>query len=307
VPAERSDRVASGEERLREAVASLRVSNVGKYEHFGRAIDRCESPIEMRLAVAFFFLFDFAFEPAEAPVVGRDRDGVEISLQVPVGGYRVDFAFTHACGAKLAIETDGHAFHDATPERAERDKSRDRELLEAGWRTARFTGAEIMRDPRECANQVYRIFAALIPSQASGPELVAPVDPATILAERMIQQVLAFPSMWGGASAGPLLYALRSFREAEIEADLHAAAFGSFDRHLDEPPSRAADAREAWAILGESAKGFLLARAKVFNREATARMTRMDPDGPEIMHLADEVQRRMRAGVTFRLPDLEAK
>lgn len=55
----------------------------------------------------------------------------------------------------LAVELDGHEWHERTKEQAERDKSRDRALLEAGIPVMRFTGSEINRDPHDCARQAY--------------------------------------------------------------------------------------------------------------------------------------------------------
>jgi hypothetical protein len=47
----------------------------------------------------------------------------------------------------VAVECDGHAFHDTTPEQAAWDRARDRALQAVGWSVARFTGTEITREP----------------------------------------------------------------------------------------------------------------------------------------------------------------
>ncbi|KAA0117930.1 DUF559 domain-containing protein [Methylobacterium sp. P1-11] len=52
------------------------------------------------------------------------------------------------------VECDGHEFHERTKEQAQRDRSRDRRLQEAGYRVFRFTGSEIYRDPLGCAREV---------------------------------------------------------------------------------------------------------------------------------------------------------
>ena len=52
---------------------------------------------------------------------------------------------------RLAVECDGHDFHERTKEQAARDRSRDRELQDAGVTIYRFTGSEIHNDPIGCA------------------------------------------------------------------------------------------------------------------------------------------------------------
>ena len=59
---------------------------------------------------------------------------------------------------KLAVECDGHDFHEKTPEQAKRDKSRDRDLLNSGYPVMRFSGGEIHSDPRKCSEQVVHDF-----------------------------------------------------------------------------------------------------------------------------------------------------
>jgi very-short-patch-repair endonuclease len=94
---------------------------------------------------------------------GVTSDGYVIRLftQYPVEirkrTYRLDFALmvdSHALGArtvpvKVAIECDGHDFHEKTKVQAQHDKVRDRDLQSSGWHVARFTGAEIFASPRE--------------------------------------------------------------------------------------------------------------------------------------------------------------
>ena len=84
-------------------------------------------------------------------VFGRGRGQVAyLATQVPfrVRGhnYRIDAIFV-ARSIVVAIELDGHDFHDRTKEQARRDKSRDRQLAAAGITTLRFTGSEVFADP----------------------------------------------------------------------------------------------------------------------------------------------------------------
>jgi very-short-patch-repair endonuclease len=63
--------------------------------------------------------------------------------------YRLDFAFV-APFARIAVELDGHDFHERTRDQARRDKSRDRALTAAGWRVLRFTGSEVYESAARC-------------------------------------------------------------------------------------------------------------------------------------------------------------
>ncbi len=66
----------------------------------------------------------------------------------------------------IAVECDGHDFHEKTKEQAAHDKKRDRFLVSQGIIVMRFTGSEIWADPLQCANEVTRILM-----NASMPEL----------------------------------------------------------------------------------------------------------------------------------------
>ena len=73
---------------------------------------------------------------------------------------RIDFAIIPADGSgcqPIAVEMDGHNFHEKTKEQAASDKSRDRALKAAGWTTVRFTGSEIHRDPGERVDEVRKM------------------------------------------------------------------------------------------------------------------------------------------------------
>lgn len=86
---------------------------------------------------------------------------VTIYSQIVVIDWPVDFLISVSgvdgvAAAWLAIECDGHEFHERTKEQAARDRARDRALQEAGLTIFRFTGSEIYRDPFGCADQVDR-------------------------------------------------------------------------------------------------------------------------------------------------------
>lgn len=80
--------------------------------------------------------------------------------------YRIDFAFVSdswlPSQVRLAVELDGHDFHERTKEQAQRDKARDRWLTSRGWRVLRFTGSEVFRDAKACADEALRVMTALV-------------------------------------------------------------------------------------------------------------------------------------------------
>lgn len=79
---------------------------------------------------------------------------------VSVLTYRADFILETGV-RKLAIECDGREFHDRTKQQAAYDRARDRELLQLGIPTIRFTGSEIVHSPERCADDAFRCLLAL--------------------------------------------------------------------------------------------------------------------------------------------------
>lgn len=107
-----------------------------------------ESPIERQLFMAFALLRGNRKEKLGPVIVA-----VQKSIEVDGRKYRVDITLRFE-DVQLAIECDGHDFHERTKEQAERDRSRDRALSKAGWLVLRFTGREIYRDALKCAEEV---------------------------------------------------------------------------------------------------------------------------------------------------------
>ena len=140
---------------------------MGKFERFGRFVDRCESPIERRFLVALLFCDSYTFEPFEhPPAIARDSMGVELGQQVSVGDYRVDFTLTRPGSARrFAIELDGFAYHGSTPEQFELDAGRQRALTAAGWTVIRFSGRELVRNAPACAEEAMRAASTLVPHE----------------------------------------------------------------------------------------------------------------------------------------------
>lgn len=131
---------------------------------------KCESPIEVAFAAAVVFqhrIIGSGLEtPFESPVDLPSGDHVPVTHffmpQVQFDNYRVDFILGWQNGGgdaqmSIAIECDGHDFHERTKEQAQRDKARDRYLATRVAGVLRFTGSEIYQNPIRCANEAFFI------------------------------------------------------------------------------------------------------------------------------------------------------
>ena len=132
----------------------------------------CESPIERVMLVSIYsylrFLSPFPVaywtDGSDAMKAEQGKDHIMIYTQAPVGHYRVDILIystlssaDSACQlvpCRIAVECDGHDFHERTKEQAARDKARDRELMSHGLTVIHFTGSEIWNAPMKCAHEV---------------------------------------------------------------------------------------------------------------------------------------------------------
>ena len=129
----------------------------------------CRSPIE----VAFLNALAEAYrEMPNEPVLFV---GLGPRQTVKLGGlsYEMDFCATYGVivphpvhteeqvpMGRIAIELDGHDWHERSKEQAARDRSRDRAFTLAGFIVVRFTGAEVHADARSCVDEVFAIARA---------------------------------------------------------------------------------------------------------------------------------------------------
>ena len=113
---------------------------------------RLGSPLER----AFLLWFT-----AYATVFDRQVGLVE-QHEVEVGGHRYRIDFTPCVQSELhdpmltqvAVELDGHTFHEKTLEQVTARNARDRALQGAGWTVLHFSFAEFTADPVRCCEQV---------------------------------------------------------------------------------------------------------------------------------------------------------
>jgi len=138
--------------------------------------DRCESPAERLFLLGGNLNNDrqvgiqFA-DPARSELeangrtawlvgslLGREDEKFALFQQFEIEEFRVDFCLPKVF---LAIEIDGHEFHERTKEQAAADKQRDRVLVRNGYRVLRFTGSEVYSDPAEVLAEVLDIALAI--------------------------------------------------------------------------------------------------------------------------------------------------
>jgi very-short-patch-repair endonuclease len=112
---------------------------------------RLQSPLEVAFAawwaiVATWQIDDFLLV-SQYDVLGKYR----LDFIVALSGSTVAEAATEM---KIAIELDGHEFHERTKQQVELRNVRDRELGDAGWIVLHFSGSEFHRDPLRCIEEV---------------------------------------------------------------------------------------------------------------------------------------------------------
>lgn len=136
-----------------------------------------ESPIEWRFAAAVrefirtnvdpYYLKELPPSDLETLVKTWSADKIHARAcapQVQCGPHRVDFLFVgytfEEAPALVAVECDGHEFHERNKLQAARDKARDRALAIMGVNVMRFAGSEIHRNPHACLREVLSFLEA---------------------------------------------------------------------------------------------------------------------------------------------------
>lgn len=118
---------------------------------FNNDLNRCESPIE-RIMYGHLHNRWFASDTIHALYPQQE-------IQCDGKTYRADFVVEarnihDSKPILLAVECDGHDFHEKTKRQASRDKQRDRDFQAAGYAIMRFSGAEIVKDCGKCVAEI---------------------------------------------------------------------------------------------------------------------------------------------------------
>lgn len=140
----------------------------------GRSL--CQSPIEERLFAALLVSTDgyrrIRFD--EMALKYPPDEGTVFIPQFKFLSYAVDFMVVNYVNKvpafSIAIECDGHDFHERTKEQARHDKSRDRAMAAHGLTVLRFTGSEIFRDAQKCCAEIESIVFSRIEAPRTVPQ-----------------------------------------------------------------------------------------------------------------------------------------
>jgi very-short-patch-repair endonuclease len=120
----------------------------------GISLHAVDSPIEQIFLMEWYYL---ARDERFGPKIMALKLDPHRKLKVDDNEYEVDFLITGQNKHKIAVELDGHDFHEKTREQVSRDKSRERSLTLAGFTVFRFSGSEICRNSRRCVEQVIEL------------------------------------------------------------------------------------------------------------------------------------------------------
>lgn len=96
-------------------------------------------------------------------IIDRIMHCLNVVPQFQIGRYRIDFLVSDSDEtARIAVEIDGHDFHEKTREQARNDRRRERALTMQGYRVVRFTGSEVFHDAQQCWAETVSIFRTAI-------------------------------------------------------------------------------------------------------------------------------------------------
>lgn len=150
---------ASG--RYREEI-SMNYYSLCNYE------DAFQSPIEALFYIAFDTAHKICGLSESFPIINDgpfadEENGLRIFTQYNIGPYRADFCAIRNIRdvvtpfhktIKIAVELDGHSFHDKNEKQRRYEKKRDRYFQKQEFKVFRYTGSEIHQNPFNAAVEV---------------------------------------------------------------------------------------------------------------------------------------------------------
>lgn len=142
------DSMSNAETQLRDLTTRFIFAHVKRLVSLFQS---CESPLEKAFLIGLV-----AYDPPPYYLWARNE---LFFSQLKSGSYRLDFAVQDTRpGIKVNIELDGHNYHEKTEEQAVSDRSRDRVLLQQGWKVVRFHRKEIEEDLESCIKQASEVW-----------------------------------------------------------------------------------------------------------------------------------------------------
>ena len=137
----------------------------------------CESPIEQLFVAALNTIIDIYDYEGDSELQGDNyiSNGVFVFNQHNYEKYRIDFALLYLENGitplkwrekpfiqpkadkcrRLAVELDGHEFHEKNVKQRRYEKERDRYLQKEGFKVFHYTGSEIVQDPFKAAIECF--------------------------------------------------------------------------------------------------------------------------------------------------------
>jgi very-short-patch-repair endonuclease len=136
---------------------------VSTLRSFFEIYDRCQSPLEHAFLIGAACSTDYKYGKYGFLSWNQLLTPDIFDAQYVFRNYRLDFAIQHKeKGIKIAVELDGHTYHERTVEQAVNDRSRDRELALHGWKVIRFHRKELETNLRKCVADTAFLYASCL-------------------------------------------------------------------------------------------------------------------------------------------------
>lgn len=127
---------------------------------YERAVKRTVDEHSITSPIEQLFLLEWLYQRAS------DKCDATLHPQEPVrtsnGTYTIDFVIRarsdHEQKGAVAIELDGHDFHEKTKQQVANDKKRERAIVRTGLPVLRFSGHGIWKDTAACVREVVDYF-----------------------------------------------------------------------------------------------------------------------------------------------------
>jgi very-short-patch-repair endonuclease len=123
-------------------------------KRFDRTVRETLSGFGVASPIEQLFVVEWHYQQME------ERYGVILhpqkTLSTDAGDFNVDFVIDRRQSGllPLAIELDGHEFHEKTKAQASWDRKRERSIVRSGYLVIRFTGHEIFQNAGKCVQEV---------------------------------------------------------------------------------------------------------------------------------------------------------
>jgi very-short-patch-repair endonuclease len=126
---------------------------------FERAVKQCESPLEAAFSAWWVALARLESWPLllahQQEVTTLDGRRFRLDLAIAIDYHDLYREIPPEERPKIAIELDGHEFHERTRDQVTSRNVRDRALDAAGWKVWHVSGSEFHRDPQRVVRELF--------------------------------------------------------------------------------------------------------------------------------------------------------